>query len=82
MDSGAKVIDLIFGRWRSQILYAGVKLGVFDALASGPRSAASVASDLNVGASGLYRLMRALGSLELLQEDRSEERRVGKECRL
>ncbi len=32
-DSGAKVIDLIFGRWRSQILYTGVKLGVFDALA-------------------------------------------------
>ena len=34
-DVGAKVVDLIFGRWRSQILYAGVKLGVFDALASG-----------------------------------------------
>lgn len=69
--AGAKVIDLIFGRWRSQILYAGVKLGVFDALASGPRSAASVASDLNVDAGGLYRLMRALGSLELLQEDKN-----------
>lgn len=37
-DTGAKVIDLIFGRWRSQILYAGVKLGVFDALAGGPRA--------------------------------------------
>jgi len=47
-DAGAKVIDLIFGRWRSQILYAGVKLGVFDALASSPRSAVSVASELNV----------------------------------
>ena len=22
--------DLIYGRWRSQILYAGVELGVFD----------------------------------------------------
>ena len=40
-DAGAKVSDLIFGRWRSQILYAGVQLGVFDALACGPRSAAS-----------------------------------------
>ena len=30
-DTGEKVIDLIFGRWRSQILYTGVKLGVFDA---------------------------------------------------
>jgi hypothetical protein len=68
-DAGAQVIALIFGRWRSQILYAGVKLGVFDALASGPRSAARVARELNVDAGLLYRLMRALGSLELLHED-------------
>jgi len=68
-DASAKVIDLIFGRWRSQILYTGVTLGVFDALASGLRSAASVASALDVDAGLLYRLMRALGSLELLHED-------------
>jgi hypothetical protein len=47
----------------------GVKLGVFDALARGPRSAASVASELDADAGMLYRLMRALGSLELLHED-------------
>ena len=45
-DAGAKVVDLIFGRWRGQILYAGVKLGVVDALASGPRNAVSVAREL------------------------------------
>ena len=69
VDASARVIDLIFGRWRSQILYAGVKLGVFDALAHGPKNAVSVASELDVDARMLYRLMRALGSLELLQED-------------
>ena len=68
-DAGAKVVDLIFGRWRSQILYTGVKLGVFDALARGPKSAVRVASELDVDAGMLYRLMRALGSLELLKED-------------
>ena len=68
-NAGERVIDLIFGRWRSQILYAGVKLGVFDALASGPASAARVASELEVDAGMLYRLMRALGSLEFLHED-------------
>jgi hypothetical protein len=68
-DAGIKVVDLIFGRWWSQILYAGVRLGVFDALASGPRSASTVASTLNVDAGMLYRLMRALGSLALLHED-------------
>ena len=61
--------DEVFGRWRSQILYTGVKLGVFDALASGPKNAVSVASELDVDAGMLYRLMRALGSLDLLQED-------------
>jgi hypothetical protein len=68
-DTSAQVIDLIFGRWRSQILYVGVKLGVFDALADGPKNAVRVASELGVDAGLLYRLMRALGSLELLHED-------------
>jgi hypothetical protein len=70
-DASAKVIDLIFGRWRSQILYAGVKLGAFDALASGPKNAVQVASELDVDAGLLYRLMRALGPLGLLHEDHS-----------
>jgi hypothetical protein len=68
-DPAGRVIDLILGSWRSQILHAGTKLGVFDALAGGPRSAASVASELNVDAGMLYRLLRALASLELLKED-------------
>jgi hypothetical protein len=29
-----EIFDLIYGRWRSQILYAGAELGVFDHLAS------------------------------------------------
>jgi hypothetical protein len=53
-DAGAKVVDLIFGRWRSQILYTGVKLGVFDALASGPKNAVRVAGELGVDAGLLY----------------------------
>jgi hypothetical protein len=68
-DAGAKVIELIFGSWRSQILYAGVQLGVFEALGRGPASAVQVARELQVDAPLLYRLMRALGSLELVHED-------------
>ena len=34
------VFDLIFGRWRSQTLYAGAALGVFDQLSNQPRTAA------------------------------------------
>jgi hypothetical protein len=72
VDANAQVIDLIFGRWRSQILYAGVKLGIFDALVQEPKNAASVAVELDADAGMIYRLMRALGSLGLLQEDNTK----------
>ncbi len=62
-------MDLIFGRWRSQILYAGAKLGVFDALGGEPRPAADVATDLKLDPAFAYRLMRALGTIDLLAED-------------
>jgi len=70
MDNAeAKVLDLIFGSWRSQILYAGVQLGVFETLGRGPASAGQIASALQAEARLLYRLMRALGALALLHED-------------
>ena len=70
MDAAAgKTIELIFGRWRSQILYTGVKLGVFDAIAAGSDTAAKAAGELRVDSEALYRLMRALGAIGLLEED-------------
>jgi ubiquinone/menaquinone biosynthesis C-methylase UbiE len=68
-DPQAKVLDLIFGRWRSQILYVGVKLGIFDALGKGPNNASAIAHELGLDPSLTHRLMRALGSLDLLAED-------------
>lgn len=70
MDAAAgRTIEIIFGRWRSQILYTGVGLGVFDALAAGPATATKAAVELHVDSEALYRLMRALGSIGLLEED-------------
>jgi hypothetical protein len=63
------IFDLTFGRWRSQILYAGVALGVFDALAPGSADAQRLAADRHLNAPLLYRLLRALASLGLLTED-------------
>jgi hypothetical protein len=63
------VLDLIFGRWRSQTLYAGVKLGVFDALGEQPQGSDALAASLGLDATLLYRLLRALGTLGLVQED-------------
>lgn len=65
------VMDILFGRWRSQILHAGVKLGVFDALRAGPKRADDVASELQLDQPLSYRLLRALASLGLLSEDRN-----------
>lgn len=62
------VMDLIFGRWRSQTLYAGVKLGIFEVLAEGSRSAEEVAEALDLDPDNTYRLLRALGALGLLEE--------------
>jgi hypothetical protein len=67
-DPQSCVMDLIFGRWRSQILYTGVKLGIFDALADVPKSTAAIAEHLGLDPVLCYRLLRALGSLDLLQE--------------
>ena len=67
-DPPKLLMDLIFGRWRSQILYAGVKLGIFDALGNGGRDASAIAHDLRLDPHLTYRLMRALGALNLLEE--------------
>jgi hypothetical protein len=62
---------MIFGRWRSQILYAGVHLGIFDALADGPKATLAIAEQLGLDPALSYRLLRALGALDLLKEDGS-----------
>jgi hypothetical protein len=64
----ALVFDLIYGRWRSQILYAGVKLGIFDFLIGESKLASAIAQELGLDSGLLYRLLRALASLGLLIE--------------
>ena len=63
-DVAGMVIDLIFGRWRSQILFTGAHLGVFDQLsASEARPAEATAAAVGTDPTMTYRLLRALGSL-------------------
>ena len=64
------VIDLVFGRWRSQILHAGAALGVFDHLAEDRATgAATLAPQIRADPTLLYRLLRALATIGLLAED-------------
>ena len=60
MSEYEKVTDIIFGRWKSQILYAGVKLGVFDIASSEPMTESEMAKKLTLDPALLYRLLRAL----------------------
>lgn len=64
----AIVFDLIDGRWRTQAIYAGVKLGIFDAVLDESTSAETLAQMLGLHAAMTYRLLRALGSLGLFKE--------------
>jgi hypothetical protein len=72
MSDYEKVLDIIFGRWKSQILYAGVKLGIFDLVTSVSKSSAEIAKELDLDPALSYRLLRALGSIGLLKEDRNQ----------
>jgi len=63
------VLDLLIAFRRSQTMFAGVALGVFDALAGGPKSAAAVAGELNAHPDALARLLDACVGLGLLRHD-------------
>ena len=69
-----EVTDMIFlHKWSSQTLCAGAELGVFDLLSKvNARAANDVAADLGVDPKLLYRLLRALASLGLLDETGGE----------
>jgi predicted transcriptional regulator len=63
------ILDILFGRWRSQILYTGVVLGIFDFIKSDSKNASDIANELHLDCKLTYRLLRALGSLGLLKEE-------------
>ena len=68
MSNYEKVVDTILGRWKSQILYAGVKLGIFESISTVPKHASEIARELGLDASLSYRLLRALASIGFLNE--------------
>jgi len=67
-DPKQYVTDIIYGRWKSQIVYNGVKLGIFDAINTGKRNSEEIARELELNPVLTYRLMRALASLGMLKE--------------
>jgi acetylserotonin N-methyltransferase len=62
----AIVLDLLIAFRRSKTMFAAVALGVFDALAGGPRNLDALANELKVNADALERLLDACVGLQLL----------------
>ena len=62
----SNVLDLIEAFRRSKTMFAAVSLGVFDALAAGPKSLADLADELRLSPDALERLLDACVGLQLL----------------
>ena len=65
----APVLDLLAAFRRSKAMFAGVTLGIFDALAAGPKAAPALAAELGAHPDALARLLDALVGLRLLVRD-------------
>ena len=68
-NSAQDVLALTTGFWISQAIYVAAKLGIADSLRGGPKSAAELAATCDVHAPSLYRVLRALASLQIFAED-------------
>lgn len=64
---------MITGYWTTQAIYVAAKLGIGDLLKNGPRSADDLASVTNVHAPSMYRLLRALASIDVFTEDETNK---------
>src|SRR5918912_482355 len=64
-----KTSHIIFGRWKSQILYTGVRLGIFDYATSHPKTTSNIADELGLDEKLAYRLLRAISCLGFLKEE-------------
>jgi predicted transcriptional regulator len=74
MSEFHKTMDIIFGRWKSQILYAGAKIGLFDYLTTSPKDIGQIAWDLDLNETMAYHILRSIASLGFLKEEEDGRR--------
>ncbi|QDT44465.1 Multifunctional cyclase-dehydratase-3-O-methyl transferase TcmN [Gimesia alba] len=65
--------QMITGYWSSQAIYAAASLGIADLLAEGPQTAEQLATATETNAGALYRLLRALASVDIFIENEQKE---------
>lgn len=64
----AQLMQMTTGYWRSQVLFASSELGVFDALAGGPLTAADVAAKCGLSPAYTARLLSGCVACNLLEK--------------
>jgi hypothetical protein len=62
-----ELVNLTLGAWRSQVLYSGVRLGLFEALADGPKTLVELSKSLGLPERSLRRWLIAAHSGKLLE---------------
>jgi hypothetical protein len=64
----ANLQSLIMGYMPARVVHTAAHLGIFDLLAPGPQAAGALAQATNTSIGPLRRLLRALASLNLLED--------------
>ena len=68
VDERARMLSLINANWTTQALSAATRIGLPDLLQAGPQTAQTLAQATRCHGPSLWRLLRALTSLEVLHE--------------
>jgi orsellinic acid C2-O-methyltransferase len=64
----ARLLEMVNSSWMPQVLRTAAELEIADLLAHGPRSVADLAEATNTHAPSLHRLLRALVTIDVLEE--------------
>jgi SAM-dependent methyltransferase len=67
--TGRMLNRMIVGAWITQAIYVAAETGIADRLADGPRTADELARETKTHAASLYRVLRALASVDIFRED-------------
>jgi O-methyltransferase domain/Dimerisation domain len=68
----ASVLELLSAAWVAQGVYTSTKLGIIEALRTGPQSADAVAKAVGADPDAVYRLMRLLASRGVFTQQRNK----------
>jgi SAM-dependent methyltransferase len=69
----AALTQLMLGGLAAQSVYVAAKLGIADLLANGPRTVKDLAEETDTHAPSLYRVLRALSSFGIFEENDGEQ---------